>query len=47
MQTRNAVRFGVNHAPAGWNIGEGWPQAVSLLVVDQDEKAVIVVVERA
>ena len=38
VQTRSAVRFAVNHPPAGWNIGEGRPQAVLLLVVDQDEK---------
>jgi len=43
VQTRTAVRFAVNHPPAGWNIGEGRPQAVLLLVVDQDEKAGIVV----
>src|SRR6185369_3541128 len=46
VQTRSAVRFAVNHPPAGWNVGEDRPQAVLLLVVDQDEKAAIVVVER-
>src|SRR6202030_620029 len=45
VQTGSAVRFAVHHPPAGWNIGEGRPQAVLLLVVDQDEKAAIVVVE--
>ena len=46
VQTRRAVRFAVNYSPAGWNVGEDRPQAVLLLVVDQDEKAAIVVVER-
>jgi hypothetical protein len=46
VQTRGAVRFAVNHPPACWNIGEGRPQTVLLLVVDQDEKAAIFVVER-
>src|SRR6202022_4704220 len=46
VQTRSAVRFAVDHPPAGWNVGKGRPQAVLLLVVDQDEKAAIVVVER-
>ena len=46
VQTRSAVRFAVNHPPTGWNIGEGRPQAVLLLVVDQDKKAAIFVVER-
>jgi hypothetical protein len=46
VQTCGAVRFAVNHSPAGWNVGEDRPQAVLLLVVDQDEKAAIVVVER-
>src|ERR1700687_1352644 len=45
VQTRSAVRFAVDHPPAGWNVGKGRPQAVLLLVVDQDEKAAIVVVE--
>src|ERR1700722_13024574 len=45
VQTVSAVRFAVHHPPAGRNIGEGRPQAVLLLVVDQDEKAAIVVVE--
>jgi hypothetical protein len=46
VQTRRAFGFATNHWPAGWNIGEGRPQAVLLLVVDQEEKAPIVVVER-
>src|ERR1700737_488814 len=46
VQTRSAVRFAVNHPPAGWNVGEGRPQAVLLLVVAKDEKAAIFVVER-
>src|SRR6476660_8661345 len=46
VQTRSAVRFAVSHPPTGWNIGEGRPQAVLLLVVAQDKKAAIVVVER-
>src|SRR6476469_9051533 len=43
VQTGSAVGFAVNHPPAVWNIGEGRPQAVLLLVIDQDEKAGIVV----
>src|ERR1700751_4870135 len=46
FQTRSAVRFAVNHLPAGWNVGEGRPQAVLFLVVYQDEKTAIVVVKR-
>src|ERR1700740_2149906 len=46
VQTRSPVGFAVNPPPAGWNIGEDRPQAVLLLVVDQDEKAAIVVVKR-
>jgi hypothetical protein len=32
--------------PAGWDIREVGPQAVLLLVVDQDEKAAAVIIER-
>ena len=46
VQTRGAVRFAVNHPPAGWNIGKDRPQAVLLLVVDQDKEAAIIVVKR-
>src|SRR5277367_1540642 len=46
VQTRSALRFAVDHPPAGWYIGERGPQAVLLLVVDQDEKTGIIVVER-
>src|SRR5262249_30007017 len=46
VQTRRAVRFAVHHPPAGRNIGERRPQAVLLLVVDQHEKAAIVIVKR-
>ena len=46
VQTRSAVRFAVNHPPAGWNIGEGGPQAVLLFVIDQNEEGATVVVER-
>jgi hypothetical protein len=42
-QTRGGVRFAVNRPPVGWNVGEGRPQAVLLLVVEQDEKAAVVV----
>jgi hypothetical protein len=45
LQARCTVGFTVNHSPASWNIGEGRPQAVLLLVVHQDEKAAVVVVE--
>ena len=46
VQTRCAVRLAVNSPPASWNIGEGRPQAVLLLVVDQDQKGALVIVER-
>jgi hypothetical protein len=46
VQTLAAGRFAINHPPAGWNIGKGWPQAVLFLVVDQDEESAIVVIER-
>jgi hypothetical protein len=42
-QTRGGVRLAVNRPPVGWNVGEGRPQAVLLLVVEQDEKAAVVV----
>jgi hypothetical protein len=45
FQTRSALGFAVNHPPASGNIGEGRPQAVLLLVIDQDKKAATVVVE--
>jgi hypothetical protein len=45
LQTRSSVGFPVYHSPTRWNIGEGRPQAVLLLVVHQDEKAAVVVVE--
>ena len=45
LQARGTVGFPVYHPPASWNIGEGRPQAVLLLVVHQDEKAAIFVVE--
>jgi hypothetical protein len=45
LETRSAVRFAVNHLPTGWNVGEGGPQAVLFLVIDQDEKTAIVVVK--
>ena len=28
VQTPGAFGFAGNYPPAGWNIGEGWPQAV-------------------
>src|SRR5258708_30787276 len=46
VQTRRAIPFAVHRSPAGWNIRERRPQAVLLLVVDQDEKAAVAVVER-
>ena len=46
QQAGGAVRFTENDPPASGNIGERRPQAVLLLVVNQDEKAAIVVVER-
>src|ERR1700722_8306065 len=46
LQTCSAVSFPINHTPAGWNIGKHRPETVLLLVVDQDEKAAIVIVER-
>jgi len=46
VHTRCAIPFAIHHPPAGWNIGEGGPQAVLLLVVYQDEKTAVTVVER-
>jgi hypothetical protein len=46
VQTRSAVRFALHHPLTGWHIGEGRPQAVLLLVVDQDKKTAIVVIQR-
>src|SRR5271156_4509947 len=40
-QTRSAVRFAINRASAGSNVGEGRPQAALLLVVNQHERAAI------
>jgi hypothetical protein len=45
LKACGAVRLAVDHPPSGWNIREGRPQAVLLLVVDQDEKTAVVVVE--
>jgi hypothetical protein len=45
VQTRSTVRFAENHLPTGWNLGESWPQAVLILVVDQNEKTAIAVIE--
>ncbi len=45
VQARSARRFAVNHPPTCWNVGERWPQAVLLLVVDQNEEAALFVVE--
>jgi hypothetical protein len=46
VHTRSAVRLAVNHPPAGWNVSEDRPQAVLLLIVDQDEKGAILIIER-
>src|ERR1700733_9489143 len=45
VQARRPGRFPVHHAPAGWNVREGRPQAVLLLVVDQHEEGTVVVIE--
>ena len=45
VQALAAGRFAIDHPPAGWNIGKGRPQAVLLLVVDQDEECAILVIE--
>src|SRR5262249_48315836 len=46
VQTSSAVRLAVYHPPPRGNIGERRPEAVLLLVVDQNEKTAIFVVER-
>src|SRR5947209_6273510 len=46
VQTCRAIPLAIRHPPAGWNIREGGPQAVLLLVIDQHEKAAVAVVER-
>ena len=46
VETRRAVRFALNHPPAGGNIGESRPQAVLVLVIDQEEKAAIIIAKR-
>lgn len=38
VETCRTVRIAVDRLPPGWNLSEGRPQAVLLLVVDQDEK---------
>src|SRR5262249_25208366 len=43
---RARCRPAVSHPPSRRDVGEGRPEAVLLLVVDQDEEVAVVVVER-
>src|SRR5215475_2992471 len=46
FQTRGPCGFAVHHSPTGGDVSERRPQAVLFFVVDQDEEATVVVVER-
>lgn len=46
LQARGTLGFAKNSTPAIWNVGECGPQTVLLFIVDQDEEAAMLIVER-